>query len=171
MSEDLDHTMAPWLRICIAVCCLHTFYSLLSSMWSFCFVLVGVSVSICSSCNLRCSLPDTWRWANSCASVRKMWRSQSLLRQGARAFKGDPLDPFRLCPKKTSCHENGKATEVQWTFNPDIELKQFEGGSFSLTLNLFKHTSWRFLGEEIQKAKEKDGTTCSIWCHAQHIGK
>ena len=48
--------------------------------------------------------------------------------------------------RKISCHESGKATEVQLTFNSDMELKQFEE-AFSMALN----TSNTLLGDPWEK--------------------
>ena len=87
------------------VCCTNTFYTLLSSIWSLWSCLVGASVLICSFCNFRCSLPDTWHWANWCVSVRKMSRFQSQWRQGGKGVQRLPYWSILPVPKEVSYQE------------------------------------------------------------------
>ena len=112
----------PWLHdsgICIAVCLLHkhVLHPVIINMVTM-IVLVGASVLICSFCNFRCSLPDTWHWANWCVSVRKMSRFQSQWRQGGKGVQRLPYWSISPVPKEVSYHKNGtdgchaQATEV-----------------------------------------------------------
>ena len=105
-AGDLDHTMAGWLRICIAVCLLHkhVLHPVIINMITM-IVLVGASVLICSFCNFRCSLPDTWHWANWCVSVRKMSRFQSQWRQGGKGVQRLPFWSISPVPKEVSYQE------------------------------------------------------------------